>query len=528
MSNQIELLDQAEAAIATKDYQQAIACYEKLINKKPNELSVIVNLSVLYAKLNRLPDAKQLLVSALEEQPDSAILTKQLANVLKNLGDDSQAEYYYLESIKLNNQDASSFNNLGLLYYQQNKLDQAERSFQQALALEPGYLAAMYNLALSYQAMGNTEQAIACLLGLLAADSTYTQAHFLLAKLALSGGDSDKASQYFYQVASLHPDNVEVLHSIAATLLEANQYQLAKPYYETIASLQNEDHLAHYNLGVIAEQCHDNQAAINYYQAALALNQDHFASLNNLGVTLLAEQKVGEAKRYFEKALALQSDNESICYTLAALSGDQTVARSPNTYIAKLFDQYAANFDDHLAKGLDYRVPGLLLAAVEAHLTKPAVILDLGCGTGLAGETFKSKASHLVGVDLSAKMLAIAEKKQIYQALIESELTAYLGDSIERYDLILAADVLVYFGELEPLFREVKARLAEGGLFAFSVESLEGEAYTLTQSGRFAHSLYYLNQLANKLNLKVLFSKQAITRTQNNKPVYGDIVVLKK
>ena len=54
------------------------------------------------------------------------------------------------------------------------------------------------------------------------------------------------------------------------------------------------------------------------------------------------------------------------------------------------------------------------------------VILDAGCGTGLAGKKLREKASRLVGVDISPKMLIKAEEKGIYDELVEMELVTFL------------------------------------------------------------------------------------------------------
>ena len=44
-------------------------------------------------------------------------------------------------------------------------------------------------------------------------------------------------------------------------------------------------------------------------------------------------------------------------------------------------------------------------------------MLDLGCGTGLAGEAFRPHVDWLEGVDLSPGMIAQARKKTIYDRL---------------------------------------------------------------------------------------------------------------
>lgn len=65
-----------------------------------------------------------------------------------------------------------------------------------------------------------------------------------------------------------------------------------------------------------------------------------------------------------------------------------------------------------------------------------------------------------------------------------------------RYQAVLAADVFIYFGALEEVFRGAGRALAPGGLFAFSVEALDGGSYQLRPTGRYAHALAYLRALA--------------------------------
>ena len=75
-------------------------------------------------------------------------------------------------------------------------------------------------------------------------------------------------------------------------------------------------------------------------------------------------------------------------------------------------------------------------------------VLDAGCGTGLCGPLVAPYARRLVGVDLSEGMLVHAKEKNVYHALMKAELTDYLHDNSEAFDLIVSADTLVYFGDL--------------------------------------------------------------------------------
>ncbi len=73
----------------------------------------------------------------------------------------------------------------------------------------------------------------------------------------------------------------------------------------------------------------------------------------------------------------------------------------------------------------------------------------MGCGTGLCGPLIRGYARRLIGIDLSSGMLTQAKEKQLYDELWQVELTEYLRDQVEAFDVIVSADTLVYFGALE-------------------------------------------------------------------------------
>jgi predicted TPR repeat methyltransferase len=155
-------------------------------------------------------------------------------------------------------------------------------------------------------------------------------------------------------------------------------------------------------------------------------------------------------------------------------------------------------------------------------------MLDIGCGTGLCGAALQPFAKSLTGVDLAPNMLAVARQKNLYDQLITADLTDFLQNAHQQYDLILGGDVLVYMGELTTLFALTAQALRPNGLFIFNTEIDEGSAFKMNQSGRFAHSKSYLATQAAEHQFAVLDYQKIITRQQNNAPVYGHLFVLQR
>ncbi len=144
---------------------------------------------------------------------------------------------------------------------------------------------------------------------------------------------------------------------------------------------------------------------------------------------------------------------------------------------------------------LDYQAPSLLAGMVARHATAFSEILDLGCGTGLSAEPFAGFGARLTGVDLSGGMLAKAAERNAYADLVQADIVDFLRDRAETFDLVLAADVLIYLGDLAPLFEALSPVVRPGGLFAFSVE-VGADGWTVLPSGRFAHADAYVRDLA--------------------------------
>jgi predicted TPR repeat methyltransferase len=125
-------------------------------------------------------------------------------------------------------------------------------------------------------------------------------------------------------------------------------------------------------------------------------------------------------------------------------------------------------------------------------------------------------------------MLAVAAQKNIYQSLVQSDILPYLKDQHQSFDLIIAGDVLIYFGDLETVFADIYQALRPQGLFVFNTEINNTTDYEMTESGRFAHSSAYLDKLIKDARFETLEYKKIQIRMQQDTPVQGHLYLLKK
>ena len=123
-------------------------------------------------------------------------------------------------------------------------------------------------------------------------------------------------------------------------------------------------------------------------------------------------------------------------------------------------------------------------------------------------------------------MLREARRRETYDQLVEEDVVSFLSRHRQAFDLLIAADVLVYIGDLAPLLRAAAQAMRAGGLLAVTLEADGGDHYTLQRSGRFAHSASYLERVAGEVGLRVVSNSPAAVRREGGQPVNGIVALL--
>jgi predicted TPR repeat methyltransferase len=237
---------------------------------------------------------------------------------------------------------------------------------------------------------------------------------------------------------------------------------------------------------------------------------------------------LNEAAAAFRRALSLDpADRLGASLRLTRLGAEP--APMPPAYVRALFDQYAGRFERELGH-LSYRGPAVLAAAIDTvagTARRFDRVLDIGCGTGLMGTAIRPRAGALVGVDLSPAMLAEARAKGLYDRLLAADLVEFLAAEAGAFDLIVAADVLVYIPDLAPVLAVAARVLAPDGLFAFTLEHSEGEP-ALGAGLRYAHGTVHLREAAAAAGLSVRHLAPVSTRSEKGRPVASLVAVLSR
>lgn len=285
-------------------------------------------------------------------------------------------------------------------------------------------------------------------------------------------------------------------------------------------------------LAKLAERLHDQgdiELAYQCQQRATQLDPDNAGLWYDLGEMAHALNLIDAARTAYERYLEFVPDDAATAHLVIALSDQEAPPRASDDCIVQTFDQFAETYDELMVDELEYRAPQLLFEQMKQQLPEPASqwqIADLGCGTGLAGKLFKPWARQMVGIDLSAQMASHACATGAYDQIHVAELIDWLRRVEHPFDLMVSCDVLIYFGDLHEIIAASATALAPGGRLGFSLERDEGDGFSITVSGRYAHSLAHVESAAAAAGLRVVTMTQAALRKEYAKAVAGLVVVL--
>lgn len=476
-----------------------------------------------------LPHAETLYAEVLRREPANFDALHMMGVLARQGGAPEAAIGLIGQAIAIDSGKAAAHCNLGAALQDMRRHEEALACYERALALQPNYPMALANRGNALRRLGRVEEALASYDAALALQGAYTEALCNRGIALHLLGRREEALDSFGQALTLRPGHAESYCGAAVTLQSQGRHEEAKDAYRKAIEINPDYADAWGGYGTLMQRMGEHQEALDCHEHALRLNPASAQAHLHRANALRALKRNDEAVAAYRDALACGADAASVGYQLAALGAQDAPAAPPPQYVAALFDQYADDFDHHLQDVLEYRVPQLLMLALQAHLgAAPLDAVDLGCGTGLCGPLLRPHARTLAGVDLSPRMLERARRRGVYDELACCDIVEYLQGGPGARGLVVAADVFVYLGDLQPVFRAARRALQSGGLFAFSVERQDTGDYALQPSGRYAHSEDYLRALAQAHRYSVHSLARATLRQDEGRDIPGLVAVLAK
>jgi predicted TPR repeat methyltransferase len=352
------------------------------------------------------------------------------------------------------------------------------------------------------------------------------KARFFEGLAALKAGRLEDAERAFLASLEAVPGRVSTLLNLGTTRLRLRRPVEAIAAADTVLAMQPGDVDALAIRAVALARMGLHAKALAAYDRVVAAEPRLADMWSQRGNLLREMHRFDEAAASYAEARARGGDAALNDWFLAGVRGGAAPAAPPPDYIEGLFDDYAADFDAHLVDVLGYQGHRLLVENLPVPAERRfASALDLGCGTGLCGPLLAARSDRLTGIDLAGGMLERARTLGVYQRLERAEAVAWLAASRETFDLIVAADVLIYIGDLEPLFAAARRALAGDGVFGFSIEPAaggdEGPPFALQPSLRYGHSVRYIRELATRQGFGVGHEIEVAMRADRGEAVPG-------
>lgn len=498
------------------------------------DVATLENLLALY-RAGNYPASRERSEQLTRQYPTSSLCWQVLGASLQVLGESEAALAAKIRAAELSPDDPEVHTNLARSFLEVRNFVRAASAVRRALDLRPDLADAHATLGKIYKAVGNKKEAEASIRKAIELNTIKPEYWNDLGLLLFETEESQDAIGVFQQAITIRPDYTDALNNIGLAYSKMGQFELAGGAYLKALQYTPNHVAAHNNLANLYQKQGRVAEAEVHYRQALEHNPDDLDALANLGALLKGKGQIDEAIKCFSHLLHIKPDHSVASHMLNAMT-QQTADAAPTEYVAKLFDNYAATFDEALVGRLNYQTPRRLATVLrESTGNRPIVdILDLGCGTGLAGIELYRPEITLVGVDISPKMLEKAAERGVYKRLINSELLEMMrSEPDSSYDLIVAADVFVYIGKLDEIFLEGYRLLRPGGIFAFSVESLDdvisgSKDYMLNPTGRFSHARNYIEGFTVRPGYSLLALLKEPLRMDLGSPIMGWLALLAK
>ncbi len=459
-------------------------------------------------------------------------------NCYDALGKKETAVKCYQKSYKKNKLSEAALINLSIIYFEQKKYLRAQICIKKLLSINPKNCNALVLFGNIYKEKKQYQKAIEQYDKALQVDAGFYLAELNLANIYNIQKKYKKAYEYAKKALEKKSTDEEAIKLFADICIETEKPDEAVLYLEKMLDKKTQDFWIYNLLSQLYLLQKKYEASLKSGLKAVEISKGENLQHINFGYILydsiLATQNE-IVKKYATMWLKKYSENSIVKYMSDSILHNEKISQNNITYVREIFDIFADDFEEIL-QHLNYNVPEIIADELATYFYKRKLkkmrILDAGCGTGLCGYYLKkyAKFNGLDGVDLSQKMLSVAKEKKVYSHLYNQDINAFLQQHKNRYNLINAADVFTYFGELESLFQNINISLCKKGIIVFSISenNFDDNNYYLHSSGRFLHLQKYVEKVLKENGFQIEKIQSAYLRNEGEKKVFGWIFIAQK
>jgi len=520
----------AHAARRGGDLDTAAKIYEFIPSAFPQKKHAITVAVDGLKACGKWATAIGVLEAAVKQWPKSALHLSALAEIYRAIGQPARAAVYIQRYLDHDDRNPEAWLHLAGLHDLAGNHAAAEQAYAGALDRDPMNTLAAVGRGDALFQMGRLEDAITCYRRAVTTAPRDANALFALGSALMAQGAEADGHGYLRRSLEIEPRNARAHVNLALTYLNTGSAKEAVAAARNALLVDDQLQIAHVVLGkALAEQGDLEGAAAALSTAAASGTHNDEALFAVASVQTELGNKTS-AELALQRILAMTPTNGEARHLLAALHGAPIMAPEEN-YSQSAFDRIAPQFNNQEIRLHGYRVPAEIAELIEEFEPERRSIFrlaDAGCGTGLVAASLKDAfgVEQAVGIDVSPKMAKIAGTAALHDEIIVDDITGALATLDGTFDVIAAGDLFPYLGDLAPFMRAARARLAPGGLLAYSIELSDGEPLKLAPNGRFLHTPAYVEDVARAAGLRHAASRSITLRRLFGKDIPGYIGLL--
>ncbi|MEW5735227.1 MAG: tetratricopeptide repeat protein [Thermodesulfobacteriota bacterium] len=238
-------------------------------------------------------------------------------------------ETLWTHTLEINPDAWMAHNNMGVFLAQHDRADEAQYHFLESLRLRPDLAEVHYNLAGVYAKKGDSPKALEELRLAQHIDSYRPLIHFQVGQALEQEGKTAEAEIHYRKALKNDPNHPAAHYALAALLDSRGDEKRA--LFHFIRALLEDPGLgeAHYGIGLILTRHQDWERAAHQFQMAMETRSENPEVSLNLGVCLAQLGRTTEADELFRRTLAMNPGNIQARENLAillALRGDKEEA----------------------------------------------------------------------------------------------------------------------------------------------------------------------------------------------------------
>ena len=234
MSADYSLLEKAFQVHQAGRWQEARLLYQQVLSRDPQEADAWHGLGVLALQTGQHREALHCLRQAVSAAPDVAAIQSNLGHACYACGDALAALAAFEKAVALDNRLGDAWINLGNVYLELGRLEQAEASYLRAIELPTELQTALpeahTNLGKLYLKERRTQQAITELQRALSLRPQHYSALLNLGNAYKEIGQADLAIEQYQKARQVRPQAMEAWSNLLFTMNYAPRYSAAQIY----------------------------------------------------------------------------------------------------------------------------------------------------------------------------------------------------------------------------------------------------------------------------------------------------------